>query len=240
MSWDNSGLQTGRTEREIKKVYVALDATDEVTEDAAAWGAELLITHHPLIFGSLKQITDRDFLGRRILRLVEHGIACYSMHTNYDVARMADLAAEKLQLVNPRVLETTLETETPLGIGKIGEVKETLSLEEYCERVKEAFGLSAVKVFGDAGFPVRQVALCPGSGKSVIDTALRKGADVLVTGDIDHHSGIDAWASGMAVIDAGHYGVERIFIEDVVQFMENRFPELECKGAPVCHPFRII
>ena len=94
MEWDNVGLQVGRSDKEVKRIYLALDATDEVIEEAADWGADMLITHHPMIFKAMKKINDEDFIGRRVLKLIRDDISYYAMHTNYDVIGMADLSAD--------------------------------------------------------------------------------------------------------------------------------------------------
>lgn len=238
MEWDNVGLLAGRETKEVKKVYVALDATDEVIEEAVRTGADMLVTHHPLIFSGLKRVTDQEFIGRRVLRLLQSDISYYAAHTNYDVRRMGVFSCEKMNFKNARVLESVCVREdgTEEGIGCIAEV-ETITLAELCGQVKEAFQLEGVRVFGSPGQRIRRAAICPGSGKSVIPEALKKQADVLITGDIGHHEGIDSAAQGMAVIDAGHYGIEHIFVMDMKQFLEESFPELEVKAAPVKHPF---
>ena len=106
--------------------------------------------------------------------------------------------------------------------------------------MKEAFQLNEVKVFGELGQKVQRIAICPGSGKSVIPEALKRNADVLITGDIGHHEGIDANAQGLAVIDAGHYGIEHIFIEDMKQYLEKNLEGVEVIAAPVRHPFQMV
>lgn len=238
MEWDNVGLLVGRDDKEVKRIYLALDALDEVIQDAVRSEADLLVTHHPLIFGGMKQITNQNFIGRRILELARRDISYYAMHTNYDVIRMAFLAAELLGIVGQEVLEVTCEEAgEDKGIGRIGYLEEPAVLKECCERVKRAFSLGAVRVFGDLNMQVQKIAICPGSGKSVIQHALKKGADVLITGDMGHHEGIDAVAQGMAVIDAGHYGMEHIFIEDMRRFFAERLPGTEVIAAPVCHPY---
>ena len=238
MEWDNVGLLVGRDDKEIERIYLALDAIDEVIAEASKCGADLLVTHHPLIFGGMKQITNQDFIGRRVLELARRDISYYAMHTNYDVVRMAGLAADLLGLLRQEVLEVTCEeSEESLGIGRIGYSEEPMALKECCERVKKVFSLEAVRAFGDPKRQVCRVAVCPGSGKSVLRDALRKGADVLITGDIGHHEGIDAVAQGMAVIDAGHYGMEYIFVEDMRRFLTERLPGAEVLGAPVSHPY---
>ena len=242
LGWDNVGLLAGRSDKEVKKIYVALDATDEVVEAAIEMGADMLVTHHPLIMSGLKQITDKDFIGNRLIRLIQSDISYYAMHTNYDVRGMADLAGEKLAFTNAQVLEVTgtSEEERVEGIGRIADCSELLTLRQCCEVVKEAFSLDSVKVFGNLEKQVGRIAVCPGSGKSVIHTALQKGADVLVTGDIGHHDGIDAVAQGLAIIDAGHYGLEHIFIKDMVQYLTEKLSGAEVKGAEIVHPFTVL
>lgn len=236
MEWDNVGLLAGRDDREVRRIYVALDATDEVIREALTWGADLLVTHHPLIFGGMRQITNGDFIGRRLLELIRADIACYAVHTNYDVARMGALSAGLLHLEDPEVLEVTCE-EGPEGIGRVGNLPDPVPLREFCEGVKWAFQLEAVRVFGELGREVRRIAICPGSGKSTIRAAILKQADVLVTGDIGHHEGIDAAAQGLAVADAGHYGIEHIFIEDMSRYLLEHLEHVEVMGASVRHPF---
>ncbi len=241
MEWDNVGLLAGRADKEVGHIYVALDATDEAVDDAASLGADLLVTHHPLIFSGLKQVTNENFTGARVLELARRDISCYAMHTNYDIKRMAQLSCEKLGMERAETLEVTniCADGTAEGIGKIADIS-PVPLEELCMWVKGAFGLDAVRVFGNPGTLVKRVAICPGSGKSVIGTAVEKGADVLITGDIGHHEGIDALAEGMAVIDAGHYGIEHIFIEDMEAFLKENIPHVRVSAAAVRHPFITI
>ena len=240
-SWDHVGLLVGSPDWNVYAIYVALDATDEVVEHAMSVGADMIITHHPMIFGTMDRVTGDNFTGRKILTLAEHKIACYAMHTNYDIYRMGALCDRTLGLTGTETLEVF--SDVPLsgadtmklmtlpehngefrgavryGIGTVGNLPEPASLYSYAKKVKESFGLSSVRVFGNPHKNLRRVAVVPGSGKSDIDIAAAKGADVLVTGDIDHHSGIDALQKGMAIIDAGHYGLEHVFIEDMKNWL---------------------
>lgn len=237
LPWDNVGLLAGRDDKEVQKIYVAVDATDEVIEAAVEANADMLITHHPLIFGGRNKITNEDFIGRRLIRLIQSDISYYAMHTNYDVLGMADLSGKILNFKEMEVLEVT---EEPEGIGRIGNLEQKISLREYCKWIKEAFQLDSVKVFGDPDQKISRVAICPGSGKSVIGTAVEKGAEVLITGDIGHHEGIDAAAQGLSVVDAGHYGVEHIFIADMVQYITQHIQDVNVTGAPVVNPYIIM
>lgn len=241
MEWDNVGLLVGRCDKEVQKIYIALDATDEVIEEARNWGADLLLTHHPMIFKGMKRITDQDFIGRRVLKLIQNDMSYYAMHTNYDVKGMAQLAGEYLEMEEMEVLEQTAEENGIMdGIGRVGFLKSEMTLQDCCQFVKKELGLPNVKVFGDLNQMVRRAAISPGSGKSVISCALKKGTDVLITGDIDHHEGIDAVAQGMMIIDAGHYGTEYIYMEDMRKFCAANFPEIQVLTAKVQQPFQIL
>ncbi len=237
LNWDNVGLLVGDAEKEVHTVYIALDATDETIAEAVEAGADLLLTHHPLIFKGIRQVNSEDFVGRRVMKLIRHDIAYYAMHTNFDVAAMGTLAAERLGLWDAVVLQ---ETGTAFGIGQVGRLPREMTLSECAEHVKESFGLDQVKVFGCTEGLLQRVAVCPGSGKSVINDALEKGAQALITGDIDHHEGIDAVARGMAVIDAGHYGLEKIFIPYMKRYLEERQPKLTVEAQAEKQPFLYI
>ncbi|GHU44517.1 GTP cyclohydrolase 1 type 2 [Clostridia bacterium] len=274
LEWDNVGLLIGDCNKEIRTIYIALDATDEVIRQAKEHKADLLLTHHPLIFKGLKKINTDDFIGRRIITLIQSDIAYYAMHTNFDVLGMAELSAQKLNLTETKVLSVTCvrdlkaeqaegigglgklsesvslkdyaKNEQEEGIGRVGKLSESVSLKDYAKneqeegigrvgklseqmslkdcvgQVKAAFSLAQVQVYGELTQKVHTLAISPGSGKSAIEAALQAKADVLVTGDVDHHMGIDAIAQGLAVIDGGHYGVEKIFIPYMKQFLEEQ------------------
>ncbi len=237
MEWDNVGLLAGRMEKEIKCIYIGLDATDQVIEEALRERADLLLTHHPLIFQGLKRVTDQDFIGNRVLKLLQGDISYYAMHTNYDAARMGELASKRLGWKRGRALEPVSEEEGGPGIGQIADLEEETTLEELGRQVKEVFGLPDVRVFGDPKMKIRRAAILPGSGKSGIGAALEQEAQVLITGDIGHHDGIDGAAQGLAVIDGGHYGIEHIFVDDMRRYAEEHFPGVQVKTEPVRHPF---
>lgn len=239
--FDNVGLLVGRYDKEVNTVYVALDATDEVIEAAIECEADMLITHHPMIFSPIKSVRSDDFVGRRILKLAKHDISYYAMHTNFDVMGMADAAADEINLLDRDVLSVTYEDEIGAeGIGRIGSLSEPMSLYDLCGFVKEQFGLDNVKVFGDLDAPVEVCAISPGSGKSVIKDAILKGADVIITGDIDHHAGIDALEQGLFIIDAGHFGTEKIFIPYIEEFIRREMPEIKIYTHELLAPYRIV
>lgn len=247
MDWDNVGLLVGREEKEIKRIFVALDVTDETLRQALDFGADLMVTHHPLLFSPVKKINTGDFIGRRLIKMIQGDLCYYAMHTNFDVKGMAKLNQEILGLLDAEVLEVTAEEPEENGqevrqegIGRIGVLELSMTLRQFAEKVKADFRIPDVRVYGDPERMIRKAAVSSGSGKSMIRTALLKGADVLVTGDIDYHSGIDAVSQGLSVIDAGHYGTEYCFISYMERELEKMFPDLEVGAARVQHPYQIV
>lgn len=243
--WDNPGLLAGRSDKEVKKIYIALDATDQVVDAAIKAGADMLLTHHPLIFKAIKKVNDQNFITRRLVKLIQADISYYAMHTNFDAAPgcMADLAAERLSLKDTEPLEAMGDMEingnsVAYGIGKTGNLAEKLTVKALAEKVKQAFDLPFVLVYGEElmDMEVEKVALCPGAGGSVIEEAIHAGAKALVTG-VQPSPGNDAAARNMAVIDAGHYGMEHIFIQYMAGYLKENLPvEMEIVTAPSAWP----
>ncbi|MCI8899485.1 MAG: Nif3-like dinuclear metal center hexameric protein [Lachnospiraceae bacterium] len=239
--WDNIGLLAGRRDKEVRTVYIALDATDAVIGEAVRLGADLLLTHHPLIFKKMSRVNTDDFIGRRVCELIRNDISYYAMHTNFDVMGMADAAADELSLKDRRVLDVTYEDDiSKEGCGRVGELKDSMRVEALAGLVKEKFHVPNVRVFGDLDSPVRTVAVMPGSGGGFIQDALAAGADAMITGDVGHHEGIDAVAQGLAVIDAGHYGIEKLFISYMEEFMKRELPGVQIYKAEIREPFIVV
>ena len=240
-SWDNPGLLAGRTDKEIKRIYIAVDATTEAIAEAESVGADMLLTHHPLIFKGIKKVNSEDFIGRRILTLLQADMCYYAMHTNFDVMGMADAAADELKLQNREVLDITFEDDiSKEGFGRLGDLPYPMTVDECAAYVKERFHLQAVKVFGQGSQQLVRAAISPFSCKSMIAPAIVKCADVLITGDIDHHEGIDAVEQGMAVIDAGHYGLEKIFVPYLQEYLKRETEGIEIITQGKADPFRIL
>lgn len=239
-SWDNVGLLCGREEKEVSSIYIALDATKEVIGEAKAVGADMLLTHHPMIFKPLKRVSGSHFIGEKILTLAESGMCYYAMHTNFDVMGMADAVAEQLGLEDRKVLSVTYEDElSKEGIGRIGALPSPMTLAECAGYVKNRCHIGQVKVFGMPAETIVMAAVCPGSGKSCIEDAIRLGADVLITGDIDHHEGIDSVEQGLAIIDAGHYGLEKIFVPYMEEYCRRKLNGVKVYTAPEKDPYWI-
>jgi putative NIF3 family GTP cyclohydrolase 1 type 2 len=159
------------------------------------------------------------------------------MHTNFDVAIMADLAADYLKLSNLEILDKSNEN---YGVGKIGILPKEMTLEELCEYVKKVFSIESLKVFGSRDDKIRKVVVMPGSGKSYIKNTIQSQAQVMITGDIDHHEGIDAQATGLTIIDAGHYGIEHIFVKYMKEYINSTFEKIEVYTEEINSPFKIV
>ena len=241
LEWDNCGLLIGNGEKEVKTIYIALDATDDVIEEAVRHGADLLLTHHPLLFHGVKSIREDDFIGRRVIKLVQSNITYCAMHTNFDVCVMAKLAADYLGLKQDMVLEVTgTREDKACGIGRIGQLAEPVALRECAAIVKKGFTIPSVRLYGDLEHLVERVAIVPGSGKSEISYAIDEGADVLITGDIGHHEGIDALAQGLSIIDAGHQGLEHIFETYMKQYLQKLDASIQILVKGTQSPFSVL
>ena len=242
VEWDNVGLLTGDEEAEIRKVLVSLDVTDAALDYAVQSGADLILTHHPLLFRPLKTVTEQDFIAKRVRKLIRNDINYYAMHTNFDIAGMADLNAADLSLLDPEVLEAVgkYDDGREYGFGRIGHLENDLTLFKLAERVKGVMKLSAVRVYGDPKRIVSRVAISSGAGKSSVQDALMKKADVLITGDLDYHTAIDANARGLSMIDAGHYGTEFTFIPYMEKYLGEKLPELSVLSMKIEQPYTIL
>ena len=241
MSWDNSGLLVGHRGAQISSVYITLDASGESVEQAVKEGCNLILAHHPLIFSPLKSVTGEDFIGKRILKMAENHIALYAMHTNFDTSVMGKIVADRISQVTEGPLEPVVEENgVMLGIGSVGTLLHPMSLGELGRQIKELFHLPEVRLFGDPAALISRIAICPGSGKGMSDEALRAGCEVLITGDIDHHGGIDSVEKGLCVIDAGHHGLEHIFVEYMAGWMSKHHPEIRVVKDANHSPFSVL
>ena len=215
--WDNCGFSVGDPDMEVSKALIALDCTEAVVDEAIETGADIIIAHHPLIFGGVKKISPQSEQGRTIIKAVKHNIAIYAAHTNMDKAAggVSSIMADKLNLVEREVL-------TPDGFGVAGSLEEELSVEEFVGKMKNAFGVDVVRCSAPLEGKISKVAVCGGSGKSFIADAMQKGAQVYVTGDITYH---DFYAEkGFMVMDIGHYFSEYRIVDVFANIVSKNFP----------------
>ena len=236
-SWDNVGLLVGDENQKINKVFVCLDITNENVQAAVTFGADLIISHHPLIMEPLKSLTDATLTSRIVRTLIQNNISAFCMHTSFDVANggMNDLLAQKLGLEGIRKFthdEAIDETGEVLdGIGRVGTLDRPMALEDFIIHTKRTLKSTALKYCGNLSEQIQSVALCSGSGGSEIYAAYNSGADVFVTADLKHDHGRIAKELGLNIIDAGHFETENIICEFLYDFLSQRFPGLTVKAS---------
>lgn len=204
--WDNVGLLVGDRTREVKNVVTCLDVTDDVIEFAKDCEAELIVSHHPVIFAPMNCINGDTKSGRLLMNAIENKIAIYSAHTNCDRAEngINTRLAEMFNLASVEPLEED-------GLGRIGNLKKEMPFESFAKFIEDELCVK-VRFIGDTKKSVKRVAICSGAGGDVIPAAVSKGADVLVTGDTKYHQMLDA-KDDINIIDAGHFGTEYVVAE---------------------------
>ena len=231
MDFDNAGFLVGRGEREVRKILVSLDITEPVADEAADWGADLIVAHHPVIFHPVKRLTDETPTGRTLLALAERGIAAICAHTNLDAAQggVNVCLAQALELTDLEQLhqDGVDRSGQPYGIGRVGNASagSGLSAGEYAAFVKEKLHAAGVR-FADGGKPVRRVAVGGGSCGSMLADAVAMGCDTFVTADVKYDQFLEARALGVNLLDAGHYATENVICDRVAQYLSQRFPEV--------------
>lgn len=236
MDWDNVGLNVGHTSKEVKTILVALDPFTHVCQEAKDIGADLLVTHHVLIFRP-GFVTDTTAQGRNILFLIENGIAHINAHTNLDLAPCGvnDVLAKALHLSNIQVVEPngTDELGRDWGLLRSGDVQpQTLS--DFLSFVKEKLNCPGLR-YSDAGKPVQKVAVGGGSCCDEMQQAVEAGCDTLVTGDAKYNDFWDAKDLGLNLIDAGHFYTENPVVTYLAGQIAARFPEITVKISETHH-----
>ncbi len=231
--WDNVGLLVGDESQKVSRVFVCLDITSENVRAAINFGADLIISHHPLILEPIKSITEGSITSGIVRTLIQNNISAICMHTNFDVADggLNDHLAQKLGLENIRKFtsdEAIGESGEPLdGIGRVGTLERPMSMADFVVHTKDILSSAALKYCGNLSEQIQTVALCSGSGGSELYAAYNSGADVFVTADLKHDHGRIARELGLNIIDAGHFETENIICDFLSEFFFHRFPEIE-------------
>ncbi|MBU2497475.1 MAG: Nif3-like dinuclear metal center hexameric protein [Proteobacteria bacterium] len=227
--WDNPGLQVGEPSKEIRKVLVALDPNLQALKEAAGRGAQLLLTHHPLIFRPLTCLNAEIYPGNVIFEAIQEGIAIVAAHTNLDVVPggISDALARLFDLQEVEVLQENLDSRIPgAGLGRIGNLQKPMSLFSIMDATKALLDTNDVRVLGSKDLMIRRVAVVGGAGGGMVAVASKKGADLLVTGHISHHEALEAQDRALALIDGGHFHTEKAALRPIkdrfVSMMEDR------------------
>lgn len=225
--WDNVGLLAGSADREVRSVLVALDITEPVVEEAERMGADLIVSHHPVIFHPVKSITDRDPSGRLLIQLVRSGTGAVCMHTNLDAAQggVNDALASALGLQDAAPVAEG-------GIARIGTLPETMALPGFLARVRNALRPNGIR-YVDGGRPIRKAAVGGGACGDFLWEAAALGCDAFVTADLKYNHFLDAGVLGLTVIDAGHFPTEDVVCPMVVRYLREKFPEVQVEKSAV-------
>lgn len=206
--WDNVGLLCGDAEKDVKKVFVTLDTNLDTVKEAVAKGADMIVSHHPILLSGIKRIDFGTAEGQMIKLLVENNIPVYAAHTNMDTARggINDRLAEIFDLTDVSVLDVHTDDMTA-GLGRIGKLKNAVTFKEFAKICSEKLN-TPVRIAGDESKIIKTAAVASGSCSEVIPLAAAKGADVIVTGDLKYHNTMDMTYLGICIVDAGHYPTE--------------------------------
>lgn len=224
--WDNVGLLVGDMNKEIKKVLIAMDNDEYITAEAIELGADMIISHHPIMFAPIKRMTESDPQQRMIRRMCESGICHYATHTNMDcaVGGLNDYLAKKLGLADAFVIE---DNSNGAGFGRMAELKEEKTLADMIKICEDNLNLDSVKYVGELNRKICRVAVNSGSGSDILGECISRGIDLLITGDLKYTPAREAYENGIAVIDAGHYGTEIIFTELMKNYLESKFEDVK-------------
>lgn len=215
--WDHCGIQIGACD-EINSVYVALDITPEVADDAISKDVDLIVSHHPVIFEPVDRILKESV----VMKLIKAGISVYTTHTPFDIGDGGnnDYFIKTIGLPAGMPLKCTKEGVRG-ELGRIVVLQKPISIEEVLQRVKRISG-TAHAVSGDPNRKVRKIGICTGAGAELIESArMENDCELFITGDIKYHQAQDALALGLSLIDATHYHMEKLFIQNMAGYLRN-------------------
>ena len=227
--WDRVGLVAGRAGNSAEKILFAVDPTSAVIDEALAWGATMIVTHHPLLLKPVSSVAASSFKGEILHRLIEAGCALVTVHTNGDsaVGGVSDVLADALGLRGVSPLAPSTGGLPEEGIGRVGELEAPITLGAFAERVFSILPAVAggVRVAGDRNAVVRRVAVCGGAGDSLFDHVREVQADVYVTADLRHHPASEvreaAGAGTPYLIDVSHFGSEWLWLTPAADALGN-------------------
>ena len=219
--WDNSGLCVGSPHAEVSSVLLGLDCTEELVDEAIACGADMIVTHHPLIFSGLKMISPEDQVGAAVIKAVKAGISIYAAHTSADkvISGVSGAMAARLGLTDVEILD---EDGEGTGLGVVGNLPHPVSSEEALALVKEAFNLKTLRCSRPIEGKIGRIAMCGGSGGSLIAAARRSGARLYISGDISYHNFFTP--GDFMIMDIGHYESEIEIVDILFSLLRKNFP----------------
>lgn len=220
-SWDNTGLLVGNSEGNINKILLCLDVTMASIDEAIAQKADLIITHHPVIFNELKRLNEQDLKGKQLYKLIRNGLSVYSAHTNLDYADpgVNSCLADAVGIRNAVMMGK--------GPGKCGMLEKKMSLDEFIGHVKGSLKTPFLRVVGHAPSEIRKAAVFSGSFDDDLKSVIESGAEALVTGDLKYHTALDACEAGLCILDAGHFSTEKVVLPYLARRLGEQYPDVE-------------
>ena len=227
--WDAVGLQVGDPTRPCARIGIGLDVIASTLEEALTANVDLIVSHHPLFLRPTKSIRFDQPQGHLIQQLCTHQVSVYAMHTNLDATRggLNDFLADQIGLKNRRSLlpapQGLPQEFEGAGLGRIGELKTPETLHALATRLQTRFQSQALRIIGKRQRELRSLALCTGSGGSLVHNAITSGVDGYITGDVKYHQALDAEAAGLAIIDIGHYASEIVCLEILSKVLRDGF-----------------
>ncbi len=231
-SWDNAGLQIGLTEAEVSGALLCLDVNEKVLDEAERKGCNLVVSHHPLLFRGLKQISDATDVQRTVWKAVQKGIAIISMHTNLDNARggVNFKIAERLGLQNVSFMDEKNVDGTVCGSGVVGELEEPMAADDFVLHVKRQMEAESAMCNELLRRPIKKVALCGGAGDFLLDTAVKAGADAFLTGEMHYHQYF-GYEQQIQICVIGHYESEHFTTEIFREIIAEACPAVRTEIA---------
>lgn len=240
--WDNVGLLIGSEAQPVENLLTCLTLTPNVAAEAIEKRAQLIVTHHPVLFRAVQRITDQTSEGRMLLDVIRAGIAVYSPHTSYDSAHHGinrqlaqSLGLRNVQPLRPKA--TALADDAPptaaTGAGRFGDLARATSLGDLLELVKGMLGVSATQYVGDIDREVCRVGVACGAAAEFMRDAAREGCDVLLTGEARFHACLEAQTLGIALVIPGHYATERPAMVRLAALLKTQFSDLNAWASTV-------
>lgn len=238
-SWDNPGLQVGDPEMEVTGVLLCLDVTEDILAEAMQRDCNMIVSHHPLIFGGLKHLTGSTPTERIAADALRNDVAIYSAHTNLDSTSegVSYEMAHALGMKDCRPLEPSASGNPEEGLGIVGTIEATPKL-EFLRKVKETFEVDSLRYSAQTpGIVVRKVALCGGSGGSLLKSAVKSGADVYLCGDLKYHD-FTSYGSEILLADIGHFEGELCSRKILGRVIRQKYPDCvayfsNCERNPI-------
>lgn len=223
--YDNAGLQVGDPSMEVSAALLCLDVTEDILKEALERHCNLIVSHHPLLFNGLKEVTGKTATERIVIKAIRENVAIYSAHTNLDSAweGVSHEIAHIMNLRNLKVLEPN-EADPTTGLGVIGDVEPTPKL-EFLRKLKNSFKVKCLRYSSQSPqLVVRKVAICGGSGATLIKKAISSNADIIITGDVKYHD-FTSYGLDIIIADIGHYESELCTKKIFSRIIREKFPD---------------